>query len=201
MTTVPIFFLCWKMAAKVFLPLAIPDVVLIRPRRHSDLRGWFAETFNLTLASEMGWPNFVQDNESFSISAGTIRGLHFQRPPYGQAKLVSCVAGALFDVALDIRENSPTYGQHVTARLDPQSGDQLFIPEGFAHGFCSLEPGTVVRYKASAVFARDHEGGVVWNDPLLGINWPVRGPDAILSDRDRKLSPLASLKPIGKAAL
>ena len=175
-------------------PLAIPDVLLIQPKRHGDARGWFSETFNAARLEELGLPRFIQDNESLSASAGTIRGLHYQRAPFAQAKLVRCVRGALFDVVLDIRKGSPTFGGHVATRLSAESADQIFVPEGFAHGFCTLEPGTLVQYKVSAPYAPEQEGGVAWDDPTLGIIWPASAADVILSNRDRAHPPLARAK-------
>jgi dTDP-4-dehydrorhamnose 3,5-epimerase len=169
----------------MFEPLAIPDLILVRPKRFGDERGWFCETFSLRVAASRGWPNFVQDNESLSTQANVVRGLHFQRAPFAQAKLVRCVQGALFDVAVDIRPNSPTYGRHVVTQLSAENGAQLFIPAGFAHGFCTLAPNTLAHYKVSAPYAADFEGGIAWDDPVLGIAWPVGLSDAILSDRDR----------------
>lgn len=175
----------------MFQPLAIPDLILITPKRFGDERGWFCETFSMRVAASQGWPNFVQDNESLSTQANVVRGLHFQRPPFAQAKLVRCVQGAFLDVAVDIRRDSPTYGRHVATELSAENGAQLFIPAGFAHGFCTLAPNTLVQYKASAPYAADCEGGIAWDDPALSIAWPVGLPDAILSDRDRRHPPLS----------
>lgn len=171
--------------------MAIPDVQLIRPSRLGDPRGWFSETYNLAAMDAHGFPRFVQDNESLSSTLGTVRGLHYQRGEFAQAKLVRCIAGAIFDVAVDIRPNSPTFGQHVSARLDAAEGVQMFVPEGFAHGFCTLTPDTLVQYKVSAPYSRDSEGGIVWDDPALAIAWPVAADAVVLSDRDRALPKLA----------
>jgi dTDP-4-dehydrorhamnose 3,5-epimerase len=166
--------------------LAIPDVKLITPRRVGDQRGFFSETFNRHRFAEAGLiADFVQDNHSLSRPRGTVRGLHFQRPPFAQAKLVRVLRGAVFDVVLDIRAGSPTYGHHVVVALSAAAGAQLLIPEGFAHGFCTTEPDTEVFYKVSRDYAPAHEGGILWNDPGLRIAWPVDAAQAVLSDRDR----------------
>jgi dTDP-4-dehydrorhamnose 3,5-epimerase len=174
--------------------LAIPDLKLITPRRFADPRGFFAETFNRRRFAEAGLvADFVQDNHSLSRPAGTVRGLHFQRGPHAQAKLVRVLRGAVFDVALDIRPGSPTYGRHVALELSAETGAMLFIPEGFAHGFCTLKADTEVFYKVSRDYAPQHEGGILWNDPALGIAWPVEPAEAVLSDRDRKWPRLSEL--------
>jgi dTDP-4-dehydrorhamnose 3,5-epimerase len=167
--------------------LAIPDVKLLKPRRICDARGFFAETFSRRRLAEAGLiADFVQDNHSLSTRRGTVRGLHFQREPFAQAKIVRVVRGAIFDVILDIRPRSPSFGAHVAIELTAESGQQLYIPEGFAHGFCTLAPDTEVAYKISRDYAPDHEGGILWNDPALGIAWPVRPDEATLSERDRR---------------
>jgi dTDP-4-dehydrorhamnose 3,5-epimerase len=174
--------------------LAIPDVKLITPRRFTDPRGFFAETFSRRFFAEAGLvADFVQDNQSLSHPSGTIRGLHFQRPPHAQAKLVRVLRGAVFDVAVDIRAGSPTYGRHVAVELSAEDGKMILIPEGFAHGFCTLKADTEVFYKVSRDYAPQHEGGILWNDAALGIAWPVDPADAVLSDRDRKLPLLSEL--------
>ncbi|MEZ6028747.1 MAG: dTDP-4-dehydrorhamnose 3,5-epimerase [Hyphomonadaceae bacterium] len=167
--------------------MAIPDVLLIRPPRYSDARGWFSEAYNVAAMDEAGVPRFVQDNESLSAAVGTVRGLHFQRGEFSQAKLVRCVTGAIFDVAVDIRPGSATFGKHVAARLDATEGAQMFIPAGFAHGFCTLAPDSLIQYKVSTPYSRANESGIAWNDPALGIDWPVSADAVILSDRDRAL--------------
>ena len=172
-------------------PLDIAGVLLIEPVRVRDTRGWFRETYSQARLDALGLPVFVQDNESCSLSAGTVRGLHYQLGRAAQAKLVRCVAGAVFDVAVDIRPGSPTFGSHVSARLDAEGGVQMFIPEGFAHGFCTLTPDTIVQYKVSAPYAPGSEAGIAWDDAGLGINWPVEEANAVLSDRDRALPPLS----------
>jgi len=175
----------------MLLPMNIADVIFIQPKRHNDARGWFRETYSFERLSEFGIPRFVQDNESLSVAPKTVRGLHFQRAPFAQAKLVRCVSGAIYDVAVDIRPDSPTFGLHVAARLDASDGCQMFIPEGFAHGFCTLLPDSIVEYKVSRPYAPESEGGIAWNDPALGIAWPVADGVATVSDRDRALPRLA----------
>ncbi|HEY3814286.1 MAG TPA: dTDP-4-dehydrorhamnose 3,5-epimerase [Caulobacteraceae bacterium] len=165
--------------------LAIPEVFLITPRRFADERGFFSETYNRRALDEAGIATvFVQDNLSMSRRAGTVRGLHFQRPPHAQAKLVSVVRGRIFDVAVDVRRGSPTYGQSVSAELSAEAGDQIFVPEGFLHGYATLEPDTLVAYKASMHYAADGDGAVRWNDPDLAIAWPVAADEALLSPKD-----------------
>jgi dTDP-4-dehydrorhamnose 3,5-epimerase len=171
--------------------LAIADVLMIRPIRHSDSRGWFSESYKLPAFRGWSVPAFVQDNEAMSFAQGTVRGLHFQRPPFAQAKLVRCVAGAIYDVAIDVRRGSSTFGRHVAVGLDADSGAQLFIPAGFAHGYCTLKPHTLVQYKVSAPYAPEHEGGVRWNDPALGIDWPVHVAQSTVSARDAALPSFA----------
>ena len=134
---------------------------------------------------------FVQDNQSFSALTGTIRGLHFQRPPHGQAKLVRCVRGSIMDYAVDIRRGSPTYGQHVAAKLTAEGGEQLLVPIGFAHGFVTLEADVEIAYKVSDVYAPECDGGIVWNDPTIGIDWPLPETGAVLSEKDKVLPTLA----------
>jgi dTDP-4-dehydrorhamnose 3,5-epimerase len=177
--------------------LAIAGVKLIVPQRFADARGYFVETWNKkVLAAEAGLDlDFVQDNASLSRVAGTVRGLHYQSPPMAQAKLVRCVRGALVDVVVDIRRGSPTYGSHVCAELTAEGGEQVFIPIGFAHGFCTLEPDTEIAYKVTAFYSREHDSGVVWNDPELRIEWPLRGREPLLSHKDRQLPRLADIDP------
>jgi dTDP-4-dehydrorhamnose 3,5-epimerase len=168
------------------ISLAIPDVKLVTPRRFADPRGFFAETFSRRRFAEAGLiADFVQDNHSLSRPAGTVRGLHFQRPPFAQAKLVRVLRGAILDVAVDIRPGSPSYGRHVAAELSADNGAMILVPEGFAHGFCTLTADTEVFYKVNRDYAPQHEGGILWNDPALDIAWPVDAADAFLSDRDR----------------
>lgn len=174
----------------------IPAVKRVVLTRHGDARGWFAETFRADLLSEHGiTDHFVQDNQSFSAAKGTLRGLHFQTPPAAQGKLVRVLAGAILDVAVDIRRDSPTYGRYVAERLDAETGDQLYIPAGFAHGFCTLEPDTMIAYKVSAYYSRENDRGILWNDPDLAIAWPVAEGEAVLSDKDRSAPRLSEIGP------
>lgn len=177
-----------------FNKLRIPEIVLIIPRKFGDHRGYFMETFRENLFQEHAGPvRFVQDNRSLSAEAGTVRGLHFQLPPRALGKLVSCTAGALLDVAVDIRKGSPTYGQHVSAELTAENGVQLWVPAGFAHGFCTLMPNTIISYKVTDYYSPEHDRGLLWNDPALGIDWPVSGENAVLSEKDRHQPTLADL--------
>lgn len=173
----------------------LPEVKILVPQRFRDARGWFVESYNQRrLAEKAGiTTEFVQDNLSCSGPVGTIRGLHFQIPPQAQAKLVSVVVGAVLDVAVDLRRSSPRYGQWVAVRLSAEEGNQLYVPEGFAHGFCTLEADTMVAYKVSAFYDPGCDAGVLWNDPELGINWPVTAETAVLSDKDQTLPRFADL--------
>lgn len=167
-------------------------VVLIKPRRFGDERGWFSESFNARrFRDEVGDIAFCQDNQSLSRPVGTLRGLHFQTPPHAQAKLVSCLRGAVWDVCVDVRGGSPTYGQWVAAILSAENGHQLFIPAGFAHGFVTLEPDSHIFYKVDDYYAPDCDGGIAWNDPDLALPWPLPGDGPVLSDKDRTLPRLA----------
>jgi dTDP-4-dehydrorhamnose 3,5-epimerase len=175
-----------------FIRQQIPDVVEIRPRYFRDARGYFSETYKKSALAEAGVSvDFVQDNKSLSTVPGTIRGLHFQLPPFAQGKLVSCLRGAIYDVAVDIRRGSPTFGQHVGVTLTAEAGNQLYVPVGFAHGFCTLEPDTEVAYKVTAYYSAECDRGVLWSDPAIGIDWPVDPERAQLSDKDRKAPRLA----------
>ena len=152
----------------------VSPVRLIRPRRHGDARGWFTEVYSEPAFAALGIDcRFVQDNHSLSVPAFTLRGLHFQVPPRGQDKLVRCIRGRIFDVAVDVRKGSPTFGQWVGAELSAENGHQLFIPIGFAHGFVTLEPDCEVTYKCSDTYAPAEDGGVRWDDPAIGIDWPI----------------------------
>ena len=176
------------------MELAAPSVRLLSTVRHDDARGYFCETYSRPALADVGIDvEFVQDNQSFSLGRSTVRGLHFQCPPFAQAKLVRVIRGAIFDVAVDLRRGSPTYGFHACAVLSAENRQQLFVPVGFAHGFATLEPETEVAYKVSSPYAPDHEGGLNWNDPELGIDWPFPAADAILSEKDGLLPPLAEL--------
>jgi dTDP-4-dehydrorhamnose 3,5-epimerase len=164
----------------------IPEVRIIRPRQLRDQRGSFAETYNKRDFEELGIEfNFVQDNQSYSVTAGTIRGLHFQIPPVAQAKLVRVASGAVLDVAVDIRAASPTFGQYVARVLSGTNQEQLLIPEGFAHGFCTLESDTIVVYKVSNFYSPSHERGIRWDDSRLAIDWQTDPARVVLSERDQ----------------
>lgn len=168
--------------------LAIADVKLITPKKFGDQRGFFSEVFSAkTFRDAEIISQFVQDNHSLSADAGTIRGLHFQTPPHAQAKLVRVVRGRIFDVAVDLRRGSATYGKHVSAELSAENWSQLLVPVGFAHGFCTLEPNTEVLYKVDSYYAPAHDAGILWSDPDLNITWPVDVSKVRLSDRDAKL--------------
>lgn len=165
--------------------LAIADVKLIAPKIFRDDRGFFSETFNLrALASGGVTGDFVQDNHSLSVQKGVVRGLHYQLPPAAQDKLVRVTRGSILDVAVDIRKGSPTYGRHVAVILSADNWEQLWVPKGFAHGFCTLEPNTEVVYKVTDYYAPEFDRGLRWNDPDLDIKWPVTAERAILSAKD-----------------
>jgi dTDP-4-dehydrorhamnose 3,5-epimerase len=184
--------------ANFSLPLdAFPDVVLFAPKRHYDSRGCFSETFSLRNLADLGIEeNWVQDNYSLSLDKGVVRGLHLQRPPSAQAKLIRVNRGAIFDVVLDMRPDSPHYGRHTAVELNARDWTQLYIPEGFAHGFCTLEPDTEVIYKASRYYSPANELGILWNDPALGIPWPVESAAALLSPKDAANARFAEIAPI-----
>jgi dTDP-4-dehydrorhamnose 3,5-epimerase len=173
-------------------PTALPDVMLVTPRRFLDGRGFFSETWNQSRFAEAGIRGpFVQDNHAMSADRGVIRGLHLQITPNAQGKLVRVVRGSIWDVAVDIRPGSATYGRHASAVLSAENWRQLWIPDGFLHGYCTLEADTEVIYKVTAPWDRQAERGVIWNDPALAVPWPIDAADAILSDKDRLLPRLA----------
>ncbi|WP_297367127.1 dTDP-4-dehydrorhamnose 3,5-epimerase [Acidocella sp.] len=173
-------------------PLQIPEVKLITPPKFADSRGFFSETWSAAKLRAQGFDeHFVQDNHSYSAAKGTIRGLHCQVAPFVQGKLVRVVRGAIWDVAVDIRHGSPTYGQWAAAELSAQNWAQLWIPGGFLHGFCTLEPDTEVIYKVTADYDKASERAVIWNDPDLALPWPVEPGAEALSDKD-KLAPKLS---------
>lgn len=164
---------------------AIDGVLIIRPKKFEDERGFFAPMWQTTVLREAGIDHdWVQENESRSLRKGTVRGMHFQRAPYAQAKLVRVSRGSAVDVCVDIRIGSPTRGRHVSTILSEDNLTLVYVPVGFAHGLCTLTDDTVVNYKVSAEWSPVHEGGVLWSDPLLAIRWPVPWPEAILSQRD-----------------
>lgn len=175
-----------------FRRLAIPDVIEIAPQRFGDHRGWFSEVYNRAAFEAEGVHiDWLQDNQSFSAQAGTVRGLHFQTPPFAQDKLVRVVTGAVFDVAVDIRKGSPTYGRWVGAELLAGQLNQMLVPTGFAHGFMTLTRDTQVLYKVSAPYSNVSEGAIRWDDPAIGIDWPELGSAPVLSDKDREAPLLA----------
>lgn len=169
--------------------LDLKGVTLFRPKKFFDERGYFLETFNARAYATASIDcAFVQDNQSLSLKPGTIRGLHFQRPPDSQAKLVRVLRGSIFDVAVDLRDGSPTYGRWCSAILTADKAEQLFIPRGFAHGFCTLEPETEVAYKVDSFYSPACDAGLRWDDPDLKIAWPVPPARVIISHKDRLLS-------------
>jgi dTDP-4-dehydrorhamnose 3,5-epimerase len=173
---------------------AIADVKIITPKKFGDDRGFFSEVYNAGAFANAGLDlAFIQDNHSWSAKRGTIRGLHFQSPPFAQDKLVRVIRGAILDVAVDIRKSSPTFGQHVAVELSAANWRQLLVPIGFAHGFCTLEDDTEVIYKVTGRYSKDHDLGLAFDDPDLAIAWPVAAADAVTSDKDRKHPTLATL--------
>lgn len=174
-----------------FKTMQIPDVMVIEPRTFPDERGFFLENFKESEFSAKGiTAKFVQDNISYS-TYGVIRGLHFQKQPKEQAKLITAIKGKVFDVAVDIRKDSSTYGKWIGEILSEDNHKSLYIPEGFAHGFCSLNKESILFYKVTNEYSKEHERGIIWNDPALNIQWPVEKP--IISDKDKKLPSLANL--------
>ena len=173
---------------------ALAGVRIITPRKLGDERGFFSETYNRQAFVAAGVPlEFLQDNQSLSAEPGTVRGLHFQAPPFAQGKLVRVLRGAIFDVVVDLRRSSPTFGQHLAVELSAANWRQLFIPIGFAHGFCTLERDTEVFYKVTNYYSAAHDRGLAWDDEVLGIAWPVAKAQAILSERDRRHPSLRDL--------
>jgi dTDP-4-dehydrorhamnose 3,5-epimerase len=172
----------------------LAGVRIITPRKLGDERGFFSETYNRQAFAAAGVPlEFLQDNQSLSAEPGTVRGLHFQAPPFAQGKLVRVLRGAIFDVVVDLRRSSPTFGQHLAVELSAANWRQLFIPIGFAHGFCTLERDTEVFYKVTNYYSAAHDRGLAWDDEVLGIAWPVAKAQAILSERDRRHPSLRDL--------
>lgn len=175
-------------------PLAIPEVKLVTPPIIRDERGFFSETYSRRALAAAGIDaEFVQDNQSLSRPRGVLRGLHFQVAPHPQGKLVRVVRGAVFDVAVDIRRGSPTFGKHVSAILSAANWSQLWVPVGFAHGFCTLEPDTEVIYKVTDAYAPECDKGLAFDDPALGIAWPIDPGELTLSDKDRRQPRLRDL--------
>jgi dTDP-4-dehydrorhamnose 3,5-epimerase len=175
--------------------LEIPDVKLIKPKIFRDERGFFSETYSKSALKAAGIDvEFVQDNHSLSRERGVVRGLHFQIPPRAQDKLVRVIRGSIFDVAVDIRRGSPTFGRHVAVVLSAENWWQLWVPKGFAHGFCTLEPNTEVVYKVTDLYAPECDKGITWDDPALAIAWPIASGTAIVSEKDRKHPRLSELE-------
>ena len=175
----------------------LPGVKILAPAKHGDHRGFFSEVYNRRLLIEAGVDaDFVQDNHSFSSERSVVRGLHFQAPPFAQAKLVRVTRGAILDVAVDLRASSPTFGRHVAVELSAENWRQMLVPIGFAHGFCTLEPKTEVFYKVTNYYSPEHDRGLAWDDPDLELPWPI-GPDrAILSEKDRRHPRLRELQAV-----
>jgi dTDP-4-dehydrorhamnose 3,5-epimerase len=172
----------------------LPAVRVITPRRHHDARGFLSEVWREDALTEAGIDvRFVQENHAASRATGTIRGLHFQIGDAAQAKLVRCPRGSVFDVVVDIRHGSPTFGRHTSIVLSAKNWKQLYVPEGFAHGYCTLEPDTEVMYKVTAYYDPASERGLAWDDPDIGIAWPVSADRAVLTERDRTFPRLAGL--------
>lgn len=170
----------------IVTPVDIPGPLVVVPPRFEDARGRFSETWSRSALAAAGLDvDFVQDNQSLSRSAGTVRGLHYQAPPFAQAKLVSVIRGAVLDVAVDARRGSRHYGRHVAVELSEANGRQLFVPEGFLHGFITLSPDTYVAYKVTAPYSPVHDGAIRWDDADLAIDWGPAGANPILSDKDR----------------
>jgi dTDP-4-dehydrorhamnose 3,5-epimerase len=176
-----------------FIKTAIPDVYILEPTVFGDHRGYFLESFNLDKFEENIYPiNFLQDNESKS-SKGVLRGLHFQKPPFSQAKLVRCIEGTVIDVAVDLRKGSPTYGKHVAIELSGENKRQLFVPRGFAHGFSVLSENAVFAYKVDNIYAPGSDSGIIYNDKELNINWGLKEEDVQLSSKDKDLKSFKNL--------
>jgi len=167
-------------------PTAIPAVKIVSPKKIGDARGFFSEVYSKAEWDKAGLDfTFVQDNHSFSATVGTLRGLHFQLPPFGQDKLLRVTRGRILDVAVDVRRSSPTFGQWVAEELSAENWRQLLVPIGFAHGFVTLEPDTEVLYKTSAPYSPDHDRGIVWDDPEVGVKWPLPAGGPTLSEKDK----------------
>lgn len=172
----------------------IAGLIHLTPRKFSDHRGFFSETYNVRTLAELGFSRpFIQDNQALSHGAGTMRGMHFQSPPFAQDKLVRVTRGAILDVAVDLRIGSPTYGDHAAVTLSAANWEQLLVPVGFAHGYLTLEAETEALYKVTAPYAPDHDHGFFWADPTVAIDWPFAPDAVILSDKDRALPLLADI--------
>lgn len=175
--------------------LEIAELLLVRSKRFEDQRGYFMEVWSEDAFRKLGIAtNFVQDNQSLSVKRGTVRGLHFQLPPHPQAKLVRVLQGSIFDVAVDLRIDSPTYGRWCGVTLAASEPEQLFIPRGFAHGFVTLEPNTIVAYRVDAPYAPACDAGIRWDDPSIGISWPFDSDGAVVSTKDAALGSMAEFQ-------
>ena len=175
----------------IFIKTNIQGLIIIEPKVFGDSGGYFFESFNQKEFDEQIGPiNFVQDNESKSTH-GVLRGLHFQKPPFAQAKLIRCIEGEVIDIAVDLRNGSPTFGKHLSVRLSGENKRQLFVPRGFAHGFAVLSDSAIIAYKVDNVYAPEYDSGIIWNDPDLGIDWELKECDVILSPKDSALKPLS----------
>ncbi|KJS28177.1 MAG: dTDP-4-dehydrorhamnose 3,5-epimerase [Hyphomonadaceae bacterium BRH_c29] len=182
------------MASDIEALAGFGDVLLIRPRRIQDIRGYFSETYRESELAAYGVPTrWVQENQSFSARRGTLRGMHFQKPPHAQAKLVRCITGTVLDVVVDLRPGSPAYGKHGSVQLSGENGLQIYVPAGFAHGFCTLTDDCRLLYKTSDYYAPAYDAGVAFDDSALGIEWPFSTGELVVSERDRNLPPLADL--------
>jgi dTDP-4-dehydrorhamnose 3,5-epimerase len=174
--------------------LAIPEVKVLRPKKFGDDRGFFSEVYSAKDMRAAGIDfTFVQDNHAYSAVRGVVRGLHFQLPPFAQDKLIRVVRGTIFDVAVDIRRSSPAFGRHVSAIISAAEWNQILVPAGFAHGYCTIEPDTDVLYKVTNYYSPEHDRGLLWNDPDLGIAWPIAADRAALSEKDRRHPRLVDL--------
>jgi dTDP-4-dehydrorhamnose 3,5-epimerase len=177
-----------------FRAFDIDGPIQIVPRKHEDHRGYFSEIFRLnSFAEHVGPVTFVQENQSLSNAPGTIRGIHFQTPPMAQGKLVRCVAGRLLDVIVDLRQGSSTFGRWVSVVLSPEDLNQLWVPVGFGHGFCTLEPNSIISYRVTEYYSPEHDKGVAWDDPEIGVDWPSVADPETLSGKDREQPRLADL--------
>jgi dTDP-4-dehydrorhamnose 3,5-epimerase len=174
------------------LATALPEVRIVVPERFGDARGFFSETWNARALAAAGIDDaFVQDNHAGNRRRGTLRGLHYQIPPCAQGKLLRATRGAVLDVAVDVRRGSPRFGQHVAVLLSAENWQQLWVPAGFAHGYCTLEDDSEVQYKTSGYYSPPHERGIAWDDPALAIAWPFAAASLVVTERDRRLPRLA----------
>ena len=175
--------------------ISIAGPKFVDPIRHSDDRGWMSELWNSVGLPRLGLDvSFTQDSMAYNRNMGTVRGLHFQVPPFDQGKLIICVSGSIFDIALDMRVGSPTFGQHLSVTLSSRNPRQFWVPSGFAHGYCSLEPDTKVLYKLTKPYEQDAVGGIFWNDPALNIKWPIQTGAVFVNERDQQWPSFASFE-------